>query len=108
MAKPIFLIGFPLSADNDAVYGVQRDLSQKLEGEYHVIAYKIQNIEAIDFKVLNAINATDAQLEELIEKTSTFTEQLMADYQNKLNSAFNDALNVVQEIKNNPENNDKI
>jgi hypothetical protein len=83
MAKPIFLIGFPLEADNTAVYQVQQDLSQKLDGEYHVIAYKIQGVTAIDFKVLNAIDATDVQIEELIAKTSEFANQLLSE-SNKL------------------------
>lgn len=96
MAKPIFLIGFPMEADNEAVFRVQSDLSQKLDGEYHVIAYKIPGIESIKFEVLNAINATDVQIEELISKTSDFTDQILKDHTHHLQE-------IMEELKNNPQ-----
>jgi hypothetical protein len=89
MAKPIFLIGFPMSADNESVYHVQADLSQKLEGEYHVIAYKIPGIESIKFEVLNAINASDIEIEALISKTNEFINQVLLET-NEFLQAFNE------------------
>ncbi len=84
MAKPIFLIGFPMEADNHSIFQVQNDLSQKLEGEYHVIAYKIPGIESIKFEVLNAINATDSEISELISKTESLTQGIIAEYEEKI------------------------
>lgn len=89
MAKPIFLIGFPMSADNESVYHVQADLAQKLKGEYHVIAYKILGIESIKFEVLNAINATDVEIKDLIAKTNEFVNQVLLET-NEFLQAFNE------------------
>ena len=88
MAKPIFLVGFPLHADNESVYHVQADLSEKLEGEYHVIAYKVPDINAVTFEVLNAINATDIEIEELISKTKAHIEEVLKETEEFL-QAFN-------------------
>lgn len=105
MARPIFLIGFPLEADNVAVQQVQMDLSSKLEGEYHVIVYKVPGITSIDFKVLNAINASDIELEELIEKTKSFTKMMLEEYHAELTNSLTEHL---EKNKNNPEQNGKV
>lgn len=98
MAKPIFLIGFPISSDNESVYHVQSDLSQKLEGEYHVIAYKAPDLESIKFKVLNAINSSDIEIEDLIAKTNSFIEEVLKETDEFL-QAFNE--NNIDEDENN-------
>lgn len=96
MAKPIFLIGFPMEASNDAVFQVQDDLTQKLEGEYHVITYKEPEVKSIKFEVLNAINADDVQIEELIAKTSEFANQILAESDRLVQE-------IIDAAKNNPQ-----
>lgn len=70
MANPILLIAFPMQANYDSVYHTQRALSNKLEGEYHVITYQAPEISTITFSVLNAIDATDVEIETLISKVN--------------------------------------
>ena len=105
MTKPIFLIGFPMEASNDAVFQVQEDLTLKLEGDYHVITYKEPAVTSIKFEVLNAIGADDIQIEELIAKTSEFANRILQE-SNSLVQEIIDA-NLVQEVidtnKNNPQ-----
>lgn len=107
MARPIFLIGFPLEADNAAVHHVQQDLSVKLEDEYHVIAYKVPGLESIDFKVLNAIGASSIEIEELIQTANAFAKQVLEEQQQKvdISNILNEQL---EQIKNNPEQDGKI
>jgi hypothetical protein len=105
MTKPIFLIGFPMEASNDAVFQVQDDLTQKLEGEYHVITYKEPAVTSIKFEVLNAISADDIQIEELIAKTSAFANRILEESNSLVQEIIDQ--NLVQEIidanKNNPQ-----
>jgi hypothetical protein len=68
-AKPIFIVGFPLSADNSSIRHVYNDLNIKLGEDYHVITYKASEIISTTFTVLNAINATDVEISELIKHT---------------------------------------
>lgn len=107
MARPIFLIGFPLEADNAAVHHVQQDLSVKLEDEYHVIAYKVPGLESIDFKVLNAVGASSIEIEELIQTANAFAKQVLEEQQQKvdISNILNEQL---EQIKNNPEQDGKI
>lgn len=107
MARPIFLIGFPLESDNEAVYRVQQDLSVKLEDEYHVITYKVPGLESIDFKVLNAVGASSIEIEELIQTANAFAKQMLEDQQQKvdISNILNEQL---EQIKNNPEQDGKI
>lgn len=110
MARPIFLIGFPLEADNAAVHHVQQDLSVKLEDEYHVIAYKVPGLESIDFKVLNAVGASSIEIEELIQTANAFAKQVLEEQQQQQQKV--DISNILNEqleqIKNNPEQDGKI
>jgi hypothetical protein len=107
MARPIFLIGFPLEADNAAVHHVQQDLSVKLEDEYHVIAYKVPGLESIDFKVLNAVGASSIEIEELIQTANAFAKRVLEEQQQKvdISNILNEQL---EQIKNNPEQDGKI
>jgi hypothetical protein len=89
MAKPLFLIGFPINSDNESVYHVQSDLSNKLDGEYHVIAYKAPEIDSIKFEVLNAVDATDIEISELILKTNSYIEEVLKETDEFL-QAFNE------------------
>lgn len=66
MAKPIFLIGFTQEANPEAIYRAGIDLEKKIGGDYHVLTYRTSKIDDIKFEVLNAINATDIEIEEII------------------------------------------
>lgn len=79
MAKPIFLVGFPIGADPQETDKARQSLSLLLNGEYHVIVYRTQEIKSISFQVLNAINSTDVEIEELIEMTKNHINQLEND-----------------------------
>jgi hypothetical protein len=108
MAKPIFLIGFPLHAENSAIHIVQADLSKKLEGEYHVLTYKVPGLDSIKFEVLNAINASDIDIEELIEKTRQSANDILEDYHSKFTNLLNQSLHKDDKIKNNQNEDGKI
>lgn len=79
MAKPIFLIGFPIKVDASSVHGIQSSIAHLLEGEYHVIVYKTSKIQEVSFEVLNAINATDVEISELIVRVK---EEIPTSLQN--------------------------
>jgi|688.fasta_scaffold1815973_2 hypothetical protein len=68
MAKPIFLIGFPYKADLAAIANAQSDIMRLLGEEYHVLAYKTSLVQDTTFEVLNAVNASDVEIESLISK----------------------------------------
>jgi len=74
MAKPIFLIGFPHAADSASILEVQSSLSLKLDGEYHVITYKSMEKTQISFEVLNALNASDIELDRLTKLAGSIIE----------------------------------
>lgn len=75
MPKPIFTIGFPIKAMREDVQRVQEDLEKKLGEDYHVLIYRAQELEGLKFEVLNAINATDVEISELIELTKKQIEE---------------------------------
>jgi len=79
MAKPIFLVGFPVEADSTALGETRTSLNYLLNEEYHVIVYRAQEIQSVQFQVLNAINSTDVEIEELIEKTTLHLKTLNND-----------------------------
>lgn len=95
MAKPIFLVGFPIHANAESVYQVHQSLKLQLD-DYHVLVYKEPDKEKISFEVLNAINATDIEITELIERTSNFIKEAL------------DGANELQQIitQNNQSNDD--
>lgn len=68
MAKPIFLVGFPYAADLSSIGQVQSSLNHLLGEEYHVLVYKTSRVDDVSFEVLNAINATDVEINELISR----------------------------------------
>ena len=69
MAKPIFIAGFPIAADYTALSQVAEDLNYKLGEDYHVLTYRTSKVDDVTFTVLNAVNASDAEISELIERT---------------------------------------
>ena len=79
MAKPIFIVGFPPTADPESIGQVYKDLDYKLGEEYHVLTYRAQGLVDIDFKVLNVTDAKDVQLSELIAKTREEIELLLKE-----------------------------
>jgi hypothetical protein len=100
MAKPIFIVGFPAAADAQAIHQVYSDLDAKLGDEYHVLTYRAQNIDDVKFEVLNAINATDIEISELIAKTREDIDIILKE---KMLSELTDLANELN--KNNPEEN---
>lgn len=76
MAKPIFIIGFPLKADVEQVQVAIEGLEKKFGEDYHVLPYRTSNIEDVTFQVLNAVNSSDVEIEELIKKAQEEIEQL--------------------------------
>ena len=100
MAKPIFIVGFPAAADAQSVHQVYADLDRKLGEDYHVLTYRAQNLEDVTFNVLNALNATDVELSELIAKTREDIDIILKE---KMLSELTDLANELN--KNNPEEN---
>lgn len=68
MAKPIFIIAFPIKADVEQVQVAIEGLEKKFGEDYHVLPYRTSNIEDVTFQVLNAVTASDVEIEELIKK----------------------------------------
>jgi hypothetical protein len=68
MSKPIFIVKLPPqlieSAGKEHFDRVQYDLKIKLY-DYHVLVTMDSSIEKTEFECLNAINATDIDIEEL-------------------------------------------
>ena len=69
MSKPILLVGFPVDISMEMFDMSQKHLSKMydLKEDYHILCYQC-NVPEIKFEVLNAINATDIELEELKER----------------------------------------
>ena len=100
MAKPIFIVGFPAAATAESLQQVYLELDRKLGEEYHVLTYRAQNIDDIKFEVLNAIDATDIEISELIAKTREDIDIILKE---KMLSELTDLANDLN--KNNPEEN---
>ncbi len=66
MAKPIFLVGFTHEANTESIHRAGIDLEKKIGNDYHVITYRTSKIVDIKFEVLNAVNASDIEIEEII------------------------------------------
>jgi len=98
MAKPIFIVGFPVEANPQAIQHVYLDLDAKLGEEYHVLTYRSSNSEDISFQVLNAVNATDIEISDLIEKTQTEIKNLLD------NISLLEVNQMIENIQKNEEN----
>lgn len=81
-AKPIFIIGFPVSSENDRIETIAKGLEIKLNNEYHIITYKASDISSITFNVLNAVNATNIEIEDLIKLTNLEINRLTLELEN--------------------------
>lgn len=66
MAKPIFLIGFTQEASPEDIHRAGIDIEKKIGDDYHVMTYRTSKIDDIKFEVLNAIDATDVEIKEII------------------------------------------
>jgi hypothetical protein len=66
MAKPIFVIAYPINSNlsNESLYDITKGIEIKLH-DYHVIAYTASNIEEVEMKTLNADSANDIDIIEL-------------------------------------------
>ena len=100
MAKPIFIVGFPAAAAAESLQQVYLELDRKLGEEYHVLTYRAQKIDDIKFEVLNAIDATDIEISELIAKTRENIDIILKE---KMLSELTDLAKELN--KNNPEEN---
>lgn len=67
MAKPILLFRFPLNA-RAHLGKIDESIPEELREEYHILFTLDHNRINNDIEVLNAINATDIEIEELKEK----------------------------------------
>jgi hypothetical protein len=79
MTKPIFLIGSPILGHDQLIKlktGVD-EIRDYLNSEYYVISYLDNRLTELDFKVLNAINATDIEIDELINKTKDQLDSIL-------------------------------
>jgi hypothetical protein len=99
MAKPIFIVGFPVEASPQSIQHVYIDLDNKLGQEYHVLTYRTSKIEDVSFQVLNVTDATDAQISELVEKTQNDIKRLLDEL------SLLEVNQMITDIKNNEEQN---
>lgn len=67
MAKPIFIVKCPDVISRAELNSIAERLTNQLL-DYHVLVINPPNTEDIEFEVLNAINATDIEIEQLKEK----------------------------------------
>ena len=74
MAKPIFTIGLPISATDEAVIETAKALNLKLT-DYHVLIYKTSKIEDIKFELFSVENVSDIEIEDLIELTNDILQK---------------------------------
>jgi len=67
MAKPIFIIQFPLEVSQKESLSISEQLTQKLD-DYHVLGYRDNVTETVAFRVLNADDADDAELKKIVDE----------------------------------------
>jgi hypothetical protein len=67
MAKPIFIIQFPLEVSQKESLSISEQLTQKLD-DYHVLGYRDNATETVAFRVLNAVDADDAELKKIVDE----------------------------------------
>ncbi len=79
MAKPIFIISFPYAADLDSINQAYQDIDRKLGDDYHILTYRSPDNTQIGFQLFNATDATDAQIESIIEKSREELSQLFTE-----------------------------
>jgi hypothetical protein len=79
MTKPIFVIGSPLlDLENMTKLRTAVDeIRDHLKSEYFVLCFLDNTLTTLDFKVLNAINATDIEIEDLIAKTKDQLDSIL-------------------------------
>ena len=65
MAKPILIIAVPYDAKLKSDLDHQLYQLEKKISDYHIIAYRANNILELQFTVLNADNANELDIEEL-------------------------------------------
>jgi hypothetical protein len=68
VSRPILLVSFPISVELSVLNAFSEILSNKLTDEYHVFVYKDSKKDCVDFRVLNAIDATDIEIVDLIKE----------------------------------------
>jgi hypothetical protein len=61
MAKPIFIMQFPIEVPQEASLQISEQLTQKLD-DYHVLCYRDNSTESVAFTVLNAIDVNEEEL----------------------------------------------
>lgn len=67
MTKPIFIVKCSDVISRAELNSIAERLANQLL-DYHVLVITPPNVEDIEFEVLNVINATDIEIEELKEK----------------------------------------
>ena len=71
MAKPILIIAIPYNSISPSDLNEHIRHIEKKISDYHVIAYRASDITELNFKVLNADEADDLDLEKLKEEINS-------------------------------------
>jgi hypothetical protein len=66
MAKPIFIMQFPIEVPQETSLQVSEQLTQKLD-DYHVLCYRDKSTESVAFTVLNAIDVNEEELKTAVD-----------------------------------------
>jgi hypothetical protein len=66
MAKPIFIMQFPIEVPQETSLQVSEQLTQKLD-DYHVLCYRDNSTESVAFTVLNAIDVNEEELKTAVD-----------------------------------------
>ena len=66
MAKPIFVIHFPITVPHEESLKISNQLTEKLD-DYHVLAYRDNLTETVEFTVLNPVDVNEEELKKIVE-----------------------------------------
>lgn len=66
MAKPIFVIHFPIAVPQEESLKISNQLTEKLD-DYHVLAYRDNVTETVEFTVLNAVDVDEEDLKKIVD-----------------------------------------
>ena len=66
MAKPIFVIHFPIAVPQEESLHISNQLTEKLD-DYHVLAYRDNVTETVEFTVLNPVDVNEEELKKIVD-----------------------------------------
>ncbi len=81
MARPIFIIRVPtkLGISKEELTSITDQLEERLDKEYHVIAFSSSIDEEVKFECLNSSNAKDIDIEKLKKTIHAFQKMRHPD-----------------------------